>query len=94
MTRLEAIEIVKSNWPDSKYTMLIEAIELLIADAQAKTMEELLICYKASIVYPKRYGDSIEWYRNNKDRSGAFVDEDYFADAVAMFLAAGGVIKE
>ena len=35
MTREEAIEVVKSNWPPAHYTMLAEALTVLITHDEA-----------------------------------------------------------
>ena len=35
MDSKEAIEVIRSNWPSSNYTMLIEALELSIKSLQA-----------------------------------------------------------
>jgi len=34
MTAQEAIQAIKSNWPPSNYTMLIEALELAIVSLE------------------------------------------------------------
>ena len=35
MTREEAIEAIKCNWPDSRYTILREALEMAISALRA-----------------------------------------------------------
>jgi hypothetical protein len=87
----DAIETVKKNWPDERYTMLRDALETLInhaqIDAQAKTMYELKqlwICSEAN--------EKAKQYALGKSfsKEGA----DMFAEAISFFLAAGGTIKE
>ena len=40
MTREEAIEAIKCNWPDSRYTILREALDMAISALQQETVAD------------------------------------------------------
>jgi len=42
MTPQEAIQAIKSNWPPSNYTMLIEALELAIKALEREDKQNVL----------------------------------------------------
>ena len=53
MTREEAIEAIKCNWPDSRYTILREALDMAVKaledvtdkNVEKMTMHDLKPCY-------------------------------------------------
>lgn len=40
MTREEAIEAIKCNWPDSRYTILREALDMAISALRQETVAD------------------------------------------------------
>lgn len=91
----DAIETVKKNWPDERYTMLRDALETLInhaqIDAQAKTMEQIALSdLRDYAIDMEKVREFMADYKLDFDRDMMNI----FEAKLAGFLAAGGTIKE
>ena len=55
MTRKEAIEAIKYNWPDSRYTILREALDMAVKALDAVPVVRCMECKKHSEANGKHY---------------------------------------
>ena len=83
MTREEAIEAIKCNWPDSRYTILREALDMAIAALMEQEGKDTYAPTNADLIRAMSDEELVEFIKNIKVRAAfckAVKDDDAFEE--------------
>ena len=83
MTREEAIEAIKCNWPDSRYTILREALDMAVKALEDVTDKNVEKMTNADRIRAMSNEELAEFINNIKDRAvfcKAVKDNDAFEE--------------
>ena len=69
MTREEAIEAIKCNWPDSRYTILREALDMAVKALEDVTDKNVEKMTNADRIRAMRDEELVEFIKNIKVRA-------------------------
>ena len=81
MTRKEAIEVIKCNWPDSRYTILREALDMAVKALEDVTDKNVGKMTNADRIRDMADEELVEFIKNIKVRAAfckAVKDNDAF----------------
>ena len=69
MTRKDAIEAIKCNWPDSRYTILREALDMAIAALMEQEGKDTYVPTNADRIRAMSDKELVEFIKNIKVRA-------------------------
>ena len=70
MTRKDAIEAIKCNWPDSRYTILREALDMAVKALEDVTDKNVGKMTNADRIRAMSDEELKDWYCKNRDCEG------------------------